>query len=194
MNKILVLSGFLFLVACGGKDEKAAVADTTPKTLAASAHSDSFNLAFGKMLDHYFELKDQFIAENDTLIAQKSVALISDVAEAAVEFKDLKNDSTVASTARNYAVSISSELKSIVSETDREERRKSFQTVSEQIYDLIRAVKYDRAIVYHQYCPMAFNDAGAFWLSNSSDIRNPYLPKKMLTCGEVKDSIDFRKF
>ncbi len=194
MNKILVLSGFLFLVACGGKDEKAAVADTTPKTLAASAHSDSFNLAFGKMLDHYFELKDQFIAENDTLIAQKSVSLISDVAEAAVEFKDLNNDSTVASTARSYAVSISSELKSIVSETDREERRKSFQTVSEQIYDLIRTVKYDRAIVYHQYCPMAFNDAGAFWLSNSSDIRNPYLPKKMLTCGEVKDSLDFRKF
>lgn len=194
MNKILVLAGFLFLVACGGKDEKAAIADTTPKTLAASAHSDSFNLAFGKMLDHYFELKDQFIAENDTLIAQKSVALISDVAEAAVEFKDLANDSAVASTARSYAVSISSELKSIVSEPDREERRKSFQTVSEQIYDLIRTVKYDRTIVYHQYCPMAFNDAGAFWLSNSADIRNPYLPKKMLTCGEVKDSLDFRKF
>lgn len=193
MNKILVLAGIVFLAACGGKDEQAAET-AAPKTLAASAHSDSFNLAFGRMLSTYFELKDQFIAENDTAIAQKTVALISDVAGAAVGFEEFKNDSVVAATARSYAVSISSELKSIVSEQDREERRKSFQVVSEQIYDLIRTVRYDRAVVYHQYCPMAFNDAGAFWLSNSSDIRNPYLPKKMLTCGEVKDSIDFRKF
>ena len=39
---------------------------------------------------------------------------------------------------------------------------------------------------------MAFNDAGAYWLSAASDIKNPYFGKKMLTCGEVKDSIDFR--
>ena len=190
----MVLAAIVFLAACGGSDKKAETASETPKKLAASVHSDSFNLAFGKMMDHYFELKDQFIAENDTLIAQKSVALISDVAEAAVQFTELKTDSVVASTAHSYAVSVSSELKSIVSETDREERRKSFQIVSEQIYDLIRTVRYDRVVVYHQYCPMAFNDAGAFWLSNVADIKNPYLPKKMLTCGEVKDSIDFRKF
>lgn len=194
MNKILVLAGFVLLVACGGKDEKAAGADAPQPILGKSTHSDSFNLAFGKMLDTYFQLKDQFIAENDTLIAAKTVALITDVAGTAGEFGELNTDSAVASTARTYAVSISSELKAVLAENDREERRKSFQIVSEQIYDLIRTVRYDRAVVYHQYCPMAFNDAGAFWLSNSSDIRNPYLPKKMLICGEVKDSIDFRKF
>ena len=194
MNKILVLAGMVFLAACGNSDEKAVVADAAPKTLAASAHSDSFNLAFGKMLNSYFQLKDQFIAENDTLVAQEAVALISDVAEAAVKFEELKADTVMSATARSYAVSISAELKGLVSETDREERRKSFQVVSEQLYDLLRTVRYDREVVYHQYCPMAFNDAGAFWLSNSSDIRNPYLPKKMLICGEVKDSVDFRKF
>ncbi|MFX4520371.1 hypothetical protein ABTA72_19455, partial [Acinetobacter baumannii] len=62
----------------------------------------------------------------------------------------------------------------------------------EQLYDFIRTVQYDREVVYHEYCPMAFNDQGATWLSNSSDIKNPYLPKKMLHCGEVKDSIDLR--
>lgn len=193
MKKVLVLAGIVFLAACGSNDEQKNVAET-PKTLAASAHSDSFNLAFGKMLDSYFRLKDQFIAENDTLIASEAVGLISDVAEAAVAFKDLKNDSAALKTAHSVAVSISSDLKSLVSETDREERRKTFQTVSEQLYDLVRTVQYDRTVVYHQFCPMAFNDAGAFWLSNSSEIRNPYLPKKMLICGEVKDSIDFRKF
>jgi hypothetical protein len=48
-----------------------------------------------------------------------------------------------------------------------------------------------------QECPMAFNDTEtANWISNSSEIINPYLgnnhPKYkagMLHCGELKDSI-----
>jgi Cu(I)/Ag(I) efflux system membrane fusion protein len=63
--------------------------------------------------------------------------------------------------------------------------------ISDNMYDLVRTVRYDRAAIYHQYCPMAFNDAGGYWLSSSSDIKNPYYGKKMLTCGEVKDTLDF---
>jgi hypothetical protein len=73
-----------------------------------------------------------------------------------------------------------------------EGKRKSFQMISDQLYDLVRTVRYDRSVIYHDYCPMAFNDQGANWLSNTRDIRNPYIPKKMINCGEVKDSIDFR--
>ncbi|HQE11916.1 MAG TPA: hypothetical protein PLQ78_04150 [Flavipsychrobacter sp.] len=43
--------------------------------------------------------------------------------------------------------------------------------------------------VYRQYCPMAFNDKGAYWLSNEEKIMNPYFGKKMLTCGEVTDTL-----
>jgi Cu(I)/Ag(I) efflux system membrane fusion protein len=39
--------------------------------------------------------------------------------------------------------------------------------------------------VYKEYCPMAFDNKGAYWLSESEEIRNPYFGKSMLTCGEV---------
>jgi hypothetical protein len=71
-------------------------------------------------------------------------------------------------------------------------KRKAFQMISDQMYDLVRTVRYDRQVVYHQYCPMAFNDEGAYWLSNNSEIMNPYFGNKMLHCGEVRDSLDFR--
>lgn len=193
MKRILAFAGILLLAACGGNDEKATVAEVPQAPLGQSANSDTFNLVFGKMIDGYFQLKDNFIAEKDSLITNQTQELIVAVAATAGVLDELKADSSIVSTARTYTTSISSELKAVYMEKDIEERRKSFQIVSEQLYDLIRTVKYDRAVVYHQYCPMAFNDAGAFWLSNSSDIRNPYLPKKMLICGEVKDSIDFRK-
>lgn len=193
MKRILTLATILFLAACGGNDEKAAVIETPQTPLGQSANSDTFNLVFGKMLDSYFQLKDQFIKENDTLITKGTEQLIADLNAAVGVLSELKADSSIVSTAKTYTTGIGNELTAVKQEKDIEERRKSFQVLSEQLYDLIRTVKYDRAVVYHQYCPMAFNDAGAFWLSNSSDIRNPYLPKKMLICGEVKDSIDFRK-
>ncbi|MFT3824234.1 MAG: DUF3347 domain-containing protein [Chitinophagaceae bacterium] len=43
--------------------------------------------------------------------------------------------------------------------------------------------------LYVDFCPMALDDKGAYWLSAQRDIRNPYMGAQMLTCGEVKDSI-----
>ncbi len=38
-----------------------------------------------------------------------------------------------------------------------------------------------------QYCPMAFEGKGAYWMSNSNEIRNPYFGDLMLTCGETTE-------
>ncbi|MEY8021092.1 DUF3347 domain-containing protein [Muriicola sp. SD30] len=42
--------------------------------------------------------------------------------------------------------------------------------------------------VYKQYCPMAFNNDGASWLSSESVIRNPYFGSKMLNCGKITET------
>ncbi|MDC6351306.1 DUF3347 domain-containing protein [Zeaxanthinibacter sp. PT1] len=43
--------------------------------------------------------------------------------------------------------------------------------------------------IYKQYCPMAFDNKGAYWLSDSKEIRNPYFGEKMANCGSVKETI-----
>lgn len=43
--------------------------------------------------------------------------------------------------------------------------------------------------IYKQYCPMAFEGKGDYWLSNSKDIFNPYYGDKMLKCGRVDATI-----
>ena len=54
---------------------------------------------------------------------------------------------------------------------------------------LAQIAELKNAGVYRQFCPMAFNDQGAYWLSPETEIRNPYFGKKMLACGEVRDSL-----
>jgi len=181
----------LLLTACGSNHEKAKQPPPPQEPLTKSANSEAFNQSFGELLTDYYNLKDNFIAEKDSGIAQSARSLL--VAADGLKLAELKGDSNIIATARTYSLGISSEIKGLLGERDLEEKRKSFQMISDQLYDLIRTVQYDRAIVYHDYCPMAFNDQGANWLSNSADIRNPYIPRKMITCGEVKDSIDFRR-
>jgi Cu(I)/Ag(I) efflux system membrane fusion protein len=40
---------------------------------------------------------------------------------------------------------------------------------------------------------MAFDNKGAYWLSDQAKIRNPYFGDKMLECGEVKDTLNYSK-
>ncbi|MES2003420.1 MAG: DUF3347 domain-containing protein [Bacteroidota bacterium] len=191
MRKYFLYGVVLVLTACGSNEQKAKEPVQPQGPLAKSANSDAFNLSFGKLLADYYSLKDNFIDEKDSGIAQSARSLM--VSVDSLQLDELKADSNLVVTARTYALGISSELKGLLGETKLEEKRKSFQMVGDQLYDLIRTVQYDRAVVYHDYCPMAFNDQGANWLSNTPEIRNPYIPKKMISCGEVKDSIDFRR-
>lgn len=69
-----------------------------------------------------------------------------------------------------------------------EKQRLAFGAISSAMYNLLKHVELKNAGIYHEFCPMAFNDKGAFWLSDESDIKNPYFGKKMLECGEVTDS------
>ena len=43
--------------------------------------------------------------------------------------------------------------------------------------------------VYIEFCPMANDNKGGYWLSTEEKIQNPYFGKKMLKCGEVKATI-----
>lgn len=192
MKKLFGYSLLLVFVACGGSDKKAKEENRPQVALTKSANSDVFNRSFGQLMNDYYELKDGFVAEKDTTSLNHLAAALMIDADS-LPLPELKADSNLVSTAQTYVAGISSELKGLTGEKDMAGKRKSFQMVSDQLYDLIRTVQYDQAVIYHDYCPMAFSDQGANWLSNIPEIKNPYIPKKMITCGEVKDSIDFRR-
>lgn len=70
------------------------------------------------------------------------------------------------------------------SRLDIESQRTRLKTVTDLLADAIPAGSV-RSELYVQYCPMAFGNTGARWLSDKSIIENPYLPETMLACGDV---------
>ncbi|WP_295772295.1 DUF3347 domain-containing protein [uncultured Mucilaginibacter sp.] len=75
------------------------------------------------------------------------------------------------------------EAKAIAATKNINEQRKHFANVSKGFWELAGKYRFIKETkIYYQQCPMT----GVTWVSNSKEIKNPYYPKNMLTCGEVK--------
>ncbi|MBG6129610.1 major membrane immunogen (membrane-anchored lipoprotein) [Aquimarina sp. EL_43] len=77
---------------------------------------------------------------------------------------------------------------SIFNTDDIEAQRKAFTEVTTQMETLLNGA-LSSGEVYKQYCPMAFDNTGAYWLSKEKEIRNPYFGDRMLKCGSVAKTI-----
>ena len=181
------------------KPKKNKVEGEQEKPLVQTQNSDAFTASFTKLMTSYYSLKDAFV-EWDTAKVNKQAADLKILADS-LPLGQMKADTSIIMTASDYTKTISGEAVGIIGETDIAQKRRSFYTLSDALYTLVMTVKYDQEVVYHQHCPMAFDEEQeAFWLSNSNKVVNPYLGDKhpkykagMLHCGDVTDSLDFRK-
>ena len=169
------------------------------KPLSISKNSDAFTKSFSELMSSYYQLKDALV-DWDTAKANEAALLVQHRVDS-LPMKQVKADTTIVLTAQNLAGSISNEVKGFIGEPTIEQKRREFNMITDELYNLIRTVRYDGETVYHERCPMAFNETEeGFWLSNTNKIINPYLgnkhPKfnnKMVGCGEVVDSLNFAK-
>lgn len=67
-------------------------------------------------------------------------------------------------------------------------QRSHFVQMSEVVYELVRDFGAGRP-VYHDHCPMARDNQGAMWISETKEIKNPYFGAQMLKCGTVEEVI-----
>ncbi len=77
----------------------------------------------------------------------------------------------------------------IINSSDLVKQRNYFMAVSESFYQLLKIDGGNSEILYYDFCPMANNGKGAYWISETEKIKNPYYGSKMATCGSVKDSL-----
>lgn len=125
----------------------------------------------GKAYTHYIHLKDALVSSN----ADKAKKAATELAEAL---------STVSDGSK-----AASEANKIASSTDISEQRKYFSSLSNEMTVLVKANKLASGSLYVEYCPMANNNKGAYWLSNEKEIKNPYFGDMMLKCGTVKETL-----
>lgn len=71
-----------------------------------------------------------------------------------------------------------------------EEARTTLQPLTEALEAGVLALPEGTVgTLFRAFCPMAFNDRGATWLSRDAQIRNPYFGSTMFRCGEIQAQV-----
>ena len=206
MKKFLLIL-FLLLVAAFAvwqfvlkKDKKSS--DSLPEAMTVSKHSEAFNQSMTKMMDAYYTLTEAFVNWDTAAIHTSAVVLKTKLDS--LKLQEMQKDSAIYPTVENQWGILKTEIDGLIQDEGIGAKRESLNMLSQQVFDLLRIVKYDAGKVYYQECPMALNnyETPAYWLSmDGSDDkrRNPYLGlhdpkygKAMLVCGSTRDSIHSR--
>lgn len=119
-----------------------------------------------------------YLRLKDALVASKA-----DVAKEAAG--KLKTSLTLIKENKN----VLAEATKVASAANLEDIRKSFAALSTEMTTMVKGEQLSKGMLYLEYCPMANNNTGAYWLSNEKEIKNPYFGDKMLKCGSVKETI-----
>ena len=191
---VAIVAVVAYFVFSGKKEEPAAPA---AKPLAISKNSDSFNIPVQNLLKEYNNLHDAFVNWDSARAAIVADSVIT--AAGKVPLNMIKADSAIVLTAKTYIGNIVAESKGIQGDKNIEEQRRSFNVLSDNLFNFIRTVQYDKSAIYQIKCPMAFNDSEeAYWINETAEIVNPYLGNKhphykggMIHCGDVVDSLKF---
>lgn len=125
----------------------------------------------GTAYGHYIHLKDALVASN----ANEAKTAADALQKALGSVSNGKEASVVAA--------------KIAASVDLGEQRNVFSTLSNEMKTLVKQSKLSSGALFVEYCPMANNNQGAFWLSNEKEIKNPYFGNAMLKCGGVKETI-----
>jgi Cu(I)/Ag(I) efflux system membrane fusion protein len=147
--------------------------------------SNKFQNQLEQVFDDYILLKDALV-NDDTKGAQQAGEQINQSLKK-VDMKLLSDKK-----AHNHWMTIQKELKSsanaIENSSDIAAQRGHFKHLSAHMISGVQLFGVNQN-VYIQFCPMANNNKGAYWISLEEEVRNPYYGEAMLTCGEVKATL-----
>ncbi len=152
-------------------------------------HSEEFNLSIKNIINEYLRMRDAF-ADGDTIKIKDQIPKFVNSVDS-LKLNDLKKDDSLILTSAQQQVSdMKVNAEDILQQKDIKEMREDFRMVSENLYPFLRTISYEGPKLYWQNCPTAFGeDKEGSWMSNTSEIINPYLGKNHAECGEIKDSL-----
>lgn len=132
----------------------------------------------------YFDVKNSLVDDDITATIAASKKL--NLAIGKVEMNTLEGE--IHTMWMSLSKNLSSTASAMTESKDIDILRTYFGTLSENILEMTESFGLQNDKVYKDFCPMAFDNKGAFWLSEKEEILNPYFGSAMLSCGEVKET------
>ncbi|MDX1407282.1 MAG: efflux RND transporter periplasmic adaptor subunit [Saprospiraceae bacterium] len=151
----------------------------------ADAAPDAFKQQLEKLVEAYLGLKDALVATDPDAAADATGRFIAALGK--VDMTLISGDAHLFW--MRELEGLKEHAKAIAETDDVELQRRQFGFLSTLLIDTMRSFGTTGQKYFVQYCPMAFDNEGAGWISHEKQIRNPYFGDQMLKCGKVTDTL-----
>lgn len=136
------------------------------------------------VFDNYFALKDALVNTDGSLASTNAKKLLASIKS--IDMAKLSNEEHTVW--MKVMKDLTFDTEHIEETKDAGHQREHFNTLSDNMYQLLKVSKQATPI-YYQHCPMANGGKGANWLSKENTIKNPYYGSKMMSCGKTVETI-----
>ena len=183
----LIASSVLTLTACNGTTEKKAESteNATETTNTANNMVSNEQGGFSELYAHYQHLTFALSSDNDKEAANAAKGMLEALSKIKTEGFSAQDKATyndLSADIKEHADHIVDNIGNIA------HQREHLVVMSKDFYDIAKTFGTEKPL-YKVFCPMYNNNKGAYWLSDSKEIKNPYYGADMLTCGEVQEEL-----
>jgi hypothetical protein len=174
----LSMAVILMLVGCGEGTKGDSGTEPEVKTVAKEFHHEAGTLDATFKDARTAGIFKEYIAIKTALINTDAVTASTKAADLLKALGDETTDSAMVTASKKIATTDNIEL-----------QRAAFVGVTAAMEAMLKD-QLENGAIYKQFCPMAFNNKGAYWLSESKEIANPFFGDKMYRCGRIDTVIE----
>src|ERR1035437_6638466 len=197
-NLVLIIAvASITLISCNNNSSRSTVSQKNNENSQAKSQTENVVLSttiageakntvsITAIINAYFLMKNAFTEDNTNNAASAGKTLESvfkNFDKSALTKTQKKSFEDVVDDAREHAEHIGKNGGNI------KHQREHFELLSKDIYDLIKTFGTEQ-VLYQDFDSMVNNGKGAFWISETKEIKNPYMGKAMLNSGSIKEII-----
>ncbi len=185
---ICIATAAISFIACNTGTDKSSEEiknDTSNVTAPSENSGEKITSSIKEITQHYLHIKNALVNDDGKDAASGGKAMV----EAMAKFDKSLLTSEQKNIYKDIEVDAIEMADHISTNADKiEHQREHFDMLSKDMYDIVKTFGAGQTL-YQTHCPMYNDNKGANWLSETKEIKNPYLGKKMPTCGSVKEEV-----
>jgi hypothetical protein len=154
-----------------------------PETSSAPNAVGTFSI--NEIVSQYLQIKNGLANDNGNDAANAGKAYVESISKMDKTFltaEKIKIWDDISANAKEMAEHIGENPDKL------EHQREHFVILSSDMYDLVKTFGSEQ-VLYKVFDSMANDGKGAFWLSETKEIKNPYMGRAMLTSGSIQEEI-----
>lgn len=182
IKTLLILVLFLIIRRVNAQKNDPVYWTRTNNHVETQKISPGMKTQLGTVVQTAAQLSNAFVTEDETGIRKLS-RKIKDELAAVIPTVYYGKDYTAWTYSKNW---MEYQVNKLIAGDDTRGQLVAFASFNESLFNSVKTFGVKDQVIFYHFCSRALNQKGAYWFSNTLEVKNPYLEEKKISCVVTK--------